>query len=466
MPDGSLNPRTYRAFTARDIDVIPQLAGLSADALLRLRAVSRVLPFRVNNYVLDQLIDWSKVPDDPIYQLTIPQPEMLAERDLAAILELMRRGASEAEIAARAQAIQLAMNPHPAGQLDLNVPIDQGTELRGIQHKYRETVLFFPVQGQTCHAYCTYCFRWAQFVGLEDLKFAAREAEQLVEYLRRHPEVTDVLFTGGDPLVMRASVLRRYVEPLLRADLPNLAHIRFGTKSLAYWPYRFLSDPDADDLLRLFEEIQASGRHLAVMAHYSHPRELQTPAAVAALQRVRSAGAVVRCQAPLIRRVNDHPDVWAEMWRLQVRHGAVPYYMFVERDTGPKEYFKVPLARALQIYQGAYRRLSGLCRSVRGPSMSATPGKILLDGVAEVDGKFHFVLRMLQGRNPEWVGRIFFAEYDQRAAWISDLRPAFGAKEFFYADELAELRTRRARLRLSVVRDSSDPRAPATETGG
>ncbi|MCY1005170.1 hypothetical protein OV079_06205 [Nannocystis pusilla] len=241
------------------------------------------------------------------------------------------------------------MNPHPAGQIDLNVPIEAGAVQRGLQHKYRQTVLFFPAQGQTCHAYCTYCFRWAQFVGLEDLKFAAREAETLVEYLRNHPEVTDVLFTGGDPLVMRTSVLRRYVEPLLRADLPNLAHIRFGTKALAYWPARFLTDPDADDLLRLFGEIQAAGKHVAVMAHYSHPRELATPAAVAALQRVRDSGAVVRCQAPLVRRVNDDPAVWADLWRAQVRLGAVPYYMFIERDTGPKEYFKVPLARAADL---------------------------------------------------------------------------------------------------------------------
>lgn len=456
MPDGSRNMTAYRAYTSRDIDSIAQLKGVPAEQMLRLRAVSRVLPFRVNNYVLEQLIDWSRVPDDPMFQLTFPQPEMLADGDLTAMLALVRGGAAEAEVAAAAQSIQRRMNPHPAGQLDLNVPFERGAELRGIQHKYRETALFFPSRGQTCHAYCTYCFRWAQFVGLDDLKFAARDAEQLVTYLQGHPEVTDVLFTGGDPLVMRTAALRRYVEPLLAADLPGLAHIRFGTKSLAYWPYRFLSDPDADDLLRLFEEIQATGRHVAVMAHYSHPRELQTPAALAALQRVRSTGAVVRCQAPLIRRVNDDPDVWAELWQAQVRNGAVPYYMFIERDTGPKEYFKVPLARALHIYRGAYRRLSGLGRSVRGPSMSATPGKILVDGVAEIGGKFYFVLRVLQGRNPEWVGRVFFAEYDMDAAWLTDLRPAFGAQQFFYADELDEMRNRRARLRLSVVRPDAE----------
>src|SRR5690606_21666860 len=110
--------------------------------------------------------------------------------------------------------IQLSMNPHPAGQVELNVPRLEGVSLPGMQHKYRETVLFFPSSGQTCHTYCSYCFRWPQFVGLDELKFAAREADSLVSYLEQHPEVNSVLFTGGDPMVMKTKVLRRYIEPL------------------------------------------------------------------------------------------------------------------------------------------------------------------------------------------------------------------------------------------------------------
>ena len=167
------------------------------------------------------------------------------------------------------------MNPHPAGQLTHNVPALDDRPLQGIQHKYRETVLFFPSAGQTCHAYCTYCFRWAQFVGLEDLKFEASEPDDLVKYLKVHPEVTDVLITGGDPMVMRTQVLRRVVEPLLSPDLEHVQNIRIGTKAIAYWPQRFVSDEDADDCLRLFEEVVAAGRHLALMGHYSHPVELE-----------------------------------------------------------------------------------------------------------------------------------------------------------------------------------------------
>jgi hypothetical protein len=176
------------------------------------------------------------------------------------------------------------------------------------------------------------------------------------------------------------------------------------------------------------------------MSHYSHPREMETPAAQAALRRIVDAGAVVRCQAPLIHRVNDKASLWADMWRLQVRLGAVPYYMFVERDTGPKNYFEVPLAEAHEIFRVAYRRVSGLARTVRGPSMSATPGKVVIDGVADVNGQKVFVLKFLQARDPEWVGRPFFAKFDPTATWLTDLRPAFGERGFFFEPALREIK--------------------------
>jgi len=418
---------------------------------MAMKAVSAVLPFRVNNHVVEELIDWSNIPDDPLYQLTFPQPEMLRLPDYARMLSLVRRGASSDEIKTAARRIQFTLNPHPAGQLELNVPKVGNERVPGLQHKYRETVLFFPAAGQTCHAYCTYCFRWAQFVGIDELKFANREGQALAEYLRQHPEVTSVLFTGGDPLVMKTSVLRRYIEPLLDPSLEHVISIRIGTKATAYWPYRFLTDSDADDLLRLFEQIRESGRHVALMAHYSHPRELEPAVAQEAVRRIHSAGATVRCQAPLIRRVNDSSDLWAEMWRKQVRLGAVPYYMFVERDTGPKNYFEVPLVRAWEIFVDAYKQVSGLGRTVRGPSMSATPGKVLVSGVASVRGEDVIVLQFLQARNPDWVGRPFFAKYDPNATWLDELEPAFDEDRFFFEEESDELEQIRRRVKLEEV---------------
>ena len=447
--------RKFQVFGRQQLDKIPQLEALSADARLDMKAVAHVLPFRVNNYVIEELIDWDNVPDDPMFQLTFPQAGMLNESDFQIIRGMVERGAPAAEMTPEIKRIQYSLNPHPAGQKSLNVPHENSEPVPGMQHKYRETVLFFPMAGQTCHAYCTYCFRWPQFVGLDDMKFASKEASGLVEYLKQHKEVTSVLITGGDPMIMRTPLLRQYVEPLLGPGLEHVTSIRFGTKAPAYWPYRFTHGEDADDLMRLMGEIRAAGKEAAVMAHFSIKRELETDIAQAAVKRLIAAGATVRTQAPLIRHVNDNADNWAQMWRLQVRMGAIPYYMFVERDTGARGYFEVPLWRAHMIFTEAYRQVTGLARTVRGPSMSCTPGKVLIDGTAEIHGEKVFVLKMLQGRDPAWVNEVFFAKYDQRAMWMDQLKPAFGDKEFFFAEGMREvMRTGEGRVWLPTEVDA------------
>jgi L-lysine 2,3-aminomutase len=271
---------------------------------------------------------------------------------------------------------------------------------------------------------------------MDELKFAMQETQLLVEYLRHHPEVTDVLVTGGDPMTMCTRKLARYIDPLLEAHLPNLRTIRIGTKVLSYWPYRFLTNDDAGDVLDLFRRITRSGIHLAVMAHVNHPRELSTDAVKEAIARIRETGAEIRSQSPLLRNINDRPEVWSEMWQQQVELGCIPYYMFVARDTGAQHYFSVPLVRSWEIFRDAYQRVSGLARTARGPSMSADPGKVEILGVTKVAGEKVIALRMLQGRNPDWVMRPFFARYDPKATWLSDLRPAFGEERFFFEEEL------------------------------
>jgi KamA family protein len=431
--------KRIRFLTVKDLASLPQLRALGPAWVEAMVAVAHVLPFRVNAYVVEELIDWSAIPDDPIFQLTFPQPEMLEPAQRRRMAALVARGASAAERRVAADAIRRTLNPHPEGQLTLNVPELDGEPVPGIQHKYRETCLVFPAVGQTCHAFCTYCFRWAQFIGDRELKFATDPGMRHLDYLAAHDEVTDVLFTGGDPMIMSTAVLSRYVEPLLEGRHGHVQTIRFGTKALAYWPHRFTTDPDADDLLRLLERIVASGRHVAVMAHVSHPRELGTAAAQEAIRRLHGTGAVIRAQAPLVAHVNDDPDVWARLWREEVRLGIVPYYMFVERDTGANRWFEVPLARAHDIHRRATIAASGLGRSARGPVMSALPGKVVVDGVLDVAGERCFVLSFLQARDPAWCRRPFLAAYDEQATWLTDLRPAFGEREFFYEAGLRAL---------------------------
>ncbi|MBT2544337.1 lysine 2,3-aminomutase [Streptomyces sp. ISL-44] len=417
---GALATDRFTAYGPRHLDEIAARYGLPDDIRETVRRVSQVLPFRVNSHVLEELVDWDRVPEDPMFQLTFPQRGMLTADDENEIGALLGDSARKPELRAAVARIRAGLNPHPSGQRELNVPHHQGQPVPGLQHKYRETVLYFPGQGQTCHAYCTYCFRWAQFIGDADLRFAAPDPSGLIDYLGEHPEVHDVLVTGGDPLIMSTERLRSHLEPLL--DVESVRTLRIGTKSPAYWPQRFVTDHDADDLLRLFEQVVASGRQLAVMAHFSHPRELDNDLARRALARIRATGAVVYCQAPLIAHVNDDAGVWSELWRAELAAGAVPYYLFVERDTGPHDYFKVPLAKAVGIFRAAYRTLPGLARTVRGPVMSATPGKVCVDGVEETGEGRWFHLRMVQARNPALVGRPFRARYSTTAAWLDDLQ--------------------------------------------
>jgi KamA family protein len=430
--------RKFKVFTGQTIKNAAAWGKLSQEQREAIDIVGRVLPFRVNEYVLDELIDWDAVPDDPMFRLTFPVRDMLPENEYAALRDLVRAEAPRDAIDREVRQIRMRMNPHPAGQQTHNVPFLDGVPLPGMQHKYRETVLFFPSAGQTCHAYCTYCFRWPQFVGMEDMKFDARESSQLVAYLKRHPEVTDVLITGGDPLVMNARSLEEYIAPLLVPELAHVENIRIGTKSGAYWPQRFVTDRDADDLLRLFEKVVAAGRNLAIMGHYSHPKELEPMVAQQAVRRIIGTGATLRMQAPLIKHVNDDPRAWSRLWTLGTRLGGIPYYMFVERDTGPADYFRLPLAQAYEIFRDAYQAVSGLARTVRGPSMSAFPGKVMIDGVVTIGGEKVFALQFLQARNAAWARRPFYARFDPEATWFDQLVPAFGEKTFFFQQEARE----------------------------
>ena len=428
-------PRRFKVFTQRDLDKIPQLKSLPEQTRFEMLVVSSVLPFRVNEYVIDELIDWSKVPNDPIYQLTFPQKGMLTEDMFERMAKAHRDGLDKKEIQALAKQLRAELNPHPAGQMQMNIPLDaEGEVLNGIQHKYRETVLFFPSQGQTCHSYCTFCFRWAQFVGDKELRMASTEAEKLHAYLESHKEVTDLLITGGDPMVMKTKHLVAYLEPLLESRFDHIQTVRIGTKALTFWPQRFVSDEDADQLIDLLARLDHAGKHVAIMAHYNHWRELSTDIARRAIRRLRDTGAEIRAQGPLLANINDNAEDWARLWNTQVKLGIIPYYMFVERDTGARHYFEVPLAKAWNIYRDAMQQVSGLARTARGPSMSAGPGKIEVQGVTEINGEQVFALRFIQGRNPDWVQKPFFAKYDEQATWLNHLQPALGEK-FFFEDE-------------------------------
>ena len=215
--NGGPSPRIY---SRRNLGALAGRVGLASDLAHEAEVVSLVLPFRVSDHVVEELIDWSDPAADPIYMLTFPRRGMLHPGDYAALEAALERGASAAELEVIATAIRATLNPHPAGQHELNVPDDRRRGRgRGLQHKYAETVLLFPAEGQTCHRLLLLLLPLGRSSSATDLRFATRTPRASPSTSAASPEITDVLITGGDPLIMRAVGAAALPRALLAPDL-------------------------------------------------------------------------------------------------------------------------------------------------------------------------------------------------------------------------------------------------------
>jgi L-lysine 2,3-aminomutase len=412
---------TYNAKNFREIEYMKYIPE---DIKREIDIVASVIPFKTNNYVVDYMIDWENYENDPIYVLNFPNRKMLTENQYDRAKNVLDGNHSRLDINRVVNKIRMEMNPHPAQQMT-NVPVLDGEKLEGSQHKYKDIILFFPSQGQTCHAHCTFCFRWPQFIKDLDLKFSMRDIEKVVEYIRRNESINEILFTGGDPMVMSPEELAKYVDVLLDSRLANLLNIRFGTKSLSYWPFTFLPEfsDEAGDMLKILRKITESGKHLSIMAHFNHPVELENEIVQQAIYNVRQTGAEIRTQSPILNHINNDSDAWARMWKMQVSLGMIPYYMFVERETGPYDYFSIPLARVFETYENAIRESGSFAKTLTGPVMSADKGKVHIMSIVTnpVDGIKYFMMQYVRHRDYKKTFRPFFMEFDEDATWVDQL---------------------------------------------
>ncbi|MCP5062428.1 MAG: lysine 2,3-aminomutase, partial [Ignavibacteriae bacterium] len=131
-----MDTRKLKLYGLRDIENIPQLKILSEEEIFAIKVVANVLPFRTNNYVVEELIDWTNVPNDPIFQLTFMQKGMLAEDQFEKMANALKSNLPKSEIKLLANEIRLELNPHPSGQMTSNVPMLNGSVVPGVQHKY------------------------------------------------------------------------------------------------------------------------------------------------------------------------------------------------------------------------------------------------------------------------------------------------------------------------------------------
>jgi L-lysine 2,3-aminomutase len=391
-------------------------------------------------------IDWSRFQTDSMFQLVFPQPGMIRREVVAAYA----RAATREERMWIAADYMRETNPHDCHQ-QLNKPwfTTAGGEIEvlpGSQHKYPQCQLIFDKQTQHCFSFCTYCFRHAQVRGDEDM-FVQEDIEQVHAYLRSHEEVNDLLITGGDAGYLKAERLERYVTPLI--EDPTLIHVktvRLGSRALTYQPELVLA-PAYEPMLELFDRLHDHGIQLAWMAHFSTPRELLNPVTLAAIRRLQAHHAVLRSQSPIMKHISLFPDQaggidiersaqnWIDLANILGMLGIGFHSMYCARPTGEHHYFSAPLAQLHQVFDRVYRSLPSINRPSRHLSMTTSAGKISILGTAQVHGETVFALKFTEGRNMEWLDRVFLARYDEHTDNVAELEP-YDSEDFFFAAEL------------------------------
>lgn len=347
---------------------IAKVSELSEQERRELKPITDKFVFRVNDYYL-KLIDWND-PEDPIRKLVIPNTGELKEYG--------RWDASD-------EAVNYA------------VP--------GCQHKYRTTALL--IVSEVCGSYCRYCFRKRLF--RNDVKEAMSDVTPGIEYIAQHPEINNVLLTGGDSLILATKKLRSILEQLRAIE--HVKIIRLGSKIPVFNPMRIYEDPELLDLIREFSTVD---QRIYVMAHINHPREI-TPEAKRGFQALHDAGAIVVNQTPILKGINDDAAVLGELLDRLSWAGVTPYYFFINRPVAGNADFVIPLKRAYQLVEEAKARTSGLGKRVR-LSMSHSSGKIEI--LAIEDGQAY--LKYHQSRDNEY-GKFMILPCPDEAAWFDDL---------------------------------------------
>ena len=280
------------------------------------------------------------------------------------------------------------------------------TVVPGLQHKYPRTGLILVTD--RCFAYCRFCFRKRMLGG--GSKEAALDYAAIAAYMARHPEMNDVLLSGGDPFTFTTGQLHGILDHLL--PIPHLTSLRFSTKAPVYNPQRF---EDAD-LPGLFARIRKAGKTPVIVLHVDHAGELSAECQ-AQIQRLRCIGVPFFHQAVLMRQVNDDPEVLAALFAGLHAMGVRPYYLFQARPVRGATHFQVPLGRGAEIVHEVNRRLHGLEKTFRY-IMSHRTGKI---EILDLAGDNRLYMRYHQNKDVERIGRVFWRPYRKGACWLDDL---------------------------------------------
>lgn len=284
---------------------------------------------------------------------------------------------------------------------------DKHNKGNGVLHKYPYSALI--VATDYCSMYCRHCFRKA-IVGLPNDK-TVENFQRAAKYIREHKEITNVIISGGDPLLINTRRIKKILHSLV--DIEHVNYVRIGTRTPVVYPMRFFDD----ELLECFEEFNKH-KTLYLPTHFNHVNEI-TDVAKEAVLRIRQTGVTVNNQAVLLRGVNDSVDDIENLMNGLVTIGVNPYYLYQCMPVSRvRHHFQVPLKQGIDIVDTAKQRLDGYAKRFKF-IMGHDIGKIEICGRIEEK----LILKQIHSRpeEPERASRMMVMKLDDKSGWLDDM---------------------------------------------
>lgn len=340
-----------------------------------IREVSRIHPMNIPRYYLS-LIDPDD-PNDPVRKMAVPSKE-----------EFVIAGSMGATTA------------DPYGD-------DKHDKGNGILHKYPYSALV--VATEYCAMYCRHCFR-KRMVGLPNEQ-TVENFRKAADYIAEHKEITNVIISGGDPMLLPTDVIIKMLSYL--QDIPHLNFVRIGSRAPVVFPHRFFDEK----LLDFFTEFNKK-KTLYFPTHFNHVNEI-TDLSAEAVRWIRTTGTTVNNQAVFLKGVNDTVDDLENLMNGMTRIGVNPYYLYqcmpVERV---RSHFQIPLKEGIDTVTIAKRRMDGYAKRFKF-IMGHDSGKIEI--VGRMDNKL--IMSRIHSRPdaPEESTDMIVRELNETGGWLEDL---------------------------------------------